>query len=177
MKAERESLEPARWSTLAGTSDDSVMEVLSLILLIYYHYIVSGGCCFGVHLMSARFMYHRDLLNTSEAPLMSTAKSRIRHKYFHLDSAKILRAQKILRADTETETIERALDLVISEHGRNQLARKANGGFLKSGIEVRDVCGGLGTEIASRFKKVGLVTDIPELRGHKIRPVSFGRRK
>jgi hypothetical protein len=72
---------------------------------------------------------------------MSTAKSRIRHKHFRLDSNKISRAQKLLRADTETETIERALDFVLSEHQRNQLAWEANQRFLVSGIEVKDVYG------------------------------------
>jgi plasmid stability protein len=32
---------------------------------------------------------------------------------------------------------------------------------------------GLGTEIASLFRKVGLEVDIPELRGHAIKPASF----
>ena len=32
---------------------------------------------------------------------------------------------------------------------------------------------GLGTEIASMFKKIGLDADIPELRGHEIKPASF----
>jgi hypothetical protein len=72
---------------------------------------------------------------------MSTAKSRIRHKHFRLDSNKISRAQKLLRADTETETIERALDFVLSEHQRNQLAWEANQRFIESGIEVKDVYG------------------------------------
>ena len=50
--------------------------------------------------------------------------------------------------------------------------------------EVRDIlrdaakeeetpAGGLGTEIASLFTKVGLDTEIPELRGHQINPTSF----
>ena len=76
---------------------------------------------------------------------MSTAKARFRHKHFRLDSNKITRAQKLLRADTETETIERALDLVLSEHRRNQLAWEANERFLASGIEIKDVYG-KGTE-------------------------------
>jgi outer membrane protein TolC len=76
---------------------------------------------------------------------MGTAKSRIRHKHFRLDSSKISRAQKVLNAETETETIDRALDIVISEHKRNQLAREANQRFLESGIELRDVYG-KGTE-------------------------------
>ena len=72
---------------------------------------------------------------------MSTAKVRIRHKHYRLDSRKISRAQKLLRADTETETIERALDLVLSEHRRNQLAWEANERFVESGIEIKDVYG------------------------------------
>jgi hypothetical protein len=72
---------------------------------------------------------------------MGIVKSRIRHKHFRLDSSKIARAQKLLRADTETETIERALDLVLSEHQRNQLAWEANERFLKSGVEIKDVYG------------------------------------
>jgi hypothetical protein len=106
-------------------------------------------------------------------------KTRIRHKHFRLDSIKLLRAKKLLRADTETETIERALDLVLSEHRRNQLAREANERFLDSGIKIKinDVHRGLGTEIAALFQKTPLMTDIPELRGHKIRPASFVRRK
>ncbi|HXP81237.1 MAG TPA: hypothetical protein VN976_15135 [Verrucomicrobiae bacterium] len=72
---------------------------------------------------------------------MSTAKARIRHKHYRLDSGKISRVQKLLHAETETETIERALDLVLSEHLRNQLAWEANERFLKSGIEIKDVYG------------------------------------
>jgi len=60
-----------------------------------------------------------------------------------LDSAKIKRAQKALHAGTETEAIERALDLVISEHERNRLVAEANERFVKSGIVVEDVYGTL----------------------------------
>ena len=45
---------------------------------------------------------------------MATNRTRS-HKHFRLDPVKIKRAQKVLRADTETEAIDRALDLVISE--------------------------------------------------------------
>jgi len=61
------------------------------------------------------------------------------HKHFRLDAVKIKRAQKVLHAGTETEAIERALDLVISEHERNRLAAAANERFVKSGIAVKDV--------------------------------------
>lgn len=33
----------------------------------------------------------------------------------------------------------------------------------------------LGTEIASLFRKTGLDAEIPELRGHEIKPASFDR--
>ncbi|HYW67068.1 MAG TPA: hypothetical protein VFB10_10220 [Candidatus Dormibacteraeota bacterium] len=61
------------------------------------------------------------------------------HKHFRLDAVKIKRAQKVLQAGTETEAIERALDLVISEHERNRLAAEANERFVKSGISIKDV--------------------------------------
>jgi hypothetical protein len=60
-----------------------------------------------------------------------------------LDPVKIRRAQKALRVQTETETIERALDLVLSEHRWNRLAAKANERFAASGIAVKDVYGKL----------------------------------
>lgn len=63
------------------------------------------------------------------------------HKHFQLDAVKIKRAQKVLGAATETEAIERALDLAISEHERNRLAAEANERFVKSGIAIKDVYG------------------------------------
>jgi hypothetical protein len=73
---------------------------------------------------------------------MGTARNRS-HKHFQLDSVKIKRAQKVLQAKTETETIERALDLAIAESHRNRLVRQANERFLKSGIDIKDVYGTL----------------------------------
>lgn len=70
---------------------------------------------------------------------MPAARNRGSHKHFQLDAAKIRRAQKVLRAKTETETIERALDAVIAEHQRDQWTTEANERFVESGIEVRDV--------------------------------------
>jgi len=63
------------------------------------------------------------------------------HKHFRLDTGKIRRAQKVLKAKTETETIERALDAVIAEEARDRLVQAANERFITSGIEVRDVYG------------------------------------
>ena len=65
------------------------------------------------------------------------------HKHFRLDPVKIKRAQRVLRARTETEAIERALDLVISEHERIRLAVEANERFVTSGIDIKDVYGTL----------------------------------
>jgi hypothetical protein len=65
------------------------------------------------------------------------------HKHFRLDPVKIKRAQRVLRAVTETEAIERALDLVISEHDRIRLTVEANERFVTSGIDIKDVYGTL----------------------------------
>jgi hypothetical protein len=73
---------------------------------------------------------------------MATANKRA-HKHFQLDSVKIKRAQRVLRAKTETETIERALDFAIREHESNRLALEATERFLKSGGEIKDVFGKL----------------------------------
>jgi hypothetical protein len=73
---------------------------------------------------------------------MATGPTRA-HKHFQLDAAKIKRAQKALRAKTETEAIERALDLALAEHRRNRLAREANRRFLQSGVAIEDVYGNL----------------------------------
>ena len=72
------------------------------------------------------------------------ANSRTRsHKHFRLDPVKIKRAQRVLHAVTETEAIERALDLVISEHDRIRLTVAANERFVTSGIDIKDVYGTL----------------------------------
>jgi ribonuclease HII len=73
---------------------------------------------------------------------MTTARAKS-HKHFQLDAAKLRLAQRMLRADTETETIERALDSVIAEHERNRLTTEANNRFVTSGIDVKDAYGTL----------------------------------
>ena len=74
---------------------------------------------------------------------MGTARNQVTHKHFRLNATKIKRAQKVLKAATETETIDRALDHVITEHERNRLAWEANERFIRSGIKIRDVFGRL----------------------------------
>src|SRR5208337_1376878 len=46
--------------------------------------------------------------------------------------------------------------------------------ILRSAINEENVpSGGMGTEIAALFSQAGIVSDIPELRGHGIEPVEF----
>ncbi len=71
------------------------------------------------------------------------AKSGIAHKHFRLDTSKIKRAQKLLGTQTETETIERALEEVIAERARDRLAWEAHERFIRSGIKIRDAYGKL----------------------------------
>lgn len=82
---------------------------------------------------------------TPEGEPMASVKSAIAHKHFRLDTVKLKRAQKVLQAPTETETIERALELVLSEHQRDRLAVEANQRFIRSGVTIRDVYRTLGT--------------------------------
>jgi len=74
---------------------------------------------------------------------MAIARNRS-HKHFQLDAVKIKRAQRAFGAKTETEAIERALDLAIAEHERSRLALEANERFVKSGIGIKDVYDTLG---------------------------------
>ena len=71
---------------------------------------------------------------------MATAKVR-KHKHFRLDPSKIKRAKRLLLTETETETIEKALDIAISECERNRIAEKANEEFVTSGAQIKDVYG------------------------------------
>jgi len=73
---------------------------------------------------------------------MPTAKNRA-HKHFQLDARKIRRTQRVLKAKTETETIERALDFTFEELRKNRILAAANERFIRSGIEIQDVYGNL----------------------------------
>ncbi|MBI2897820.1 MAG: hypothetical protein HYY06_29950 [Deltaproteobacteria bacterium] len=56
----------------------------------------------------------------------------IRHKHLKLDQAKLDRARRLLQLATEQETVERALDLVLSEEPilRAHRGVRAVGGFV-----------------------------------------------
>lgn len=72
----------------------------------------------------------------------------------------------------------------LEESVKSRLRRRAARRGRSMEEEVRDIlrdavkeeetsAGGLGTAISSRFRKLGYKFRIPELRGQKIRPVSF----
>jgi hypothetical protein len=73
------------------------------------------------------------------------AMTKAQRKALRLDEAKLKRAQQILGTETEAETIERALDEIISEDERNRRAWTAHERFIKSALKerivVRDVYG------------------------------------
>lgn len=57
-------------------------------------------------------------------------------------------------------------------HGRSMEEEVRD--ILRSVVNEDDIpAGGLGSEISSLFSKVGLASDIAELRGHEIKPASF----
>jgi antitoxin FitA len=69
---------------------------------------------------------------------------------------------------------------------KTRLQRRARRNGRSMEEEIRDILrsaavetpcpsGGLGKEISALFAKVGLDTDIPELRGHTIEPFEFER--
>jgi len=72
----------------------------------------------------------------------------------------------------------------IEDAVKARLQRRARRNGRSMEEEIRDILrsaaveeplpsGGLGKEIAALFTKVGLETDIPELRGHKVKPFEF----
>jgi hypothetical protein len=51
----------------------------------------------------------------------------VRHKHVQLDQRKLDRARRVLGARTETETLDRALDLVVTEADIDRALRAARG--------------------------------------------------
>jgi hypothetical protein len=70
---------------------------------------------------------------------MKAAATARRNKHLILDQTKIKKAQRALGAKTETETIERALELVISEDEKNRRAWDATEKLIRGGIQIKDV--------------------------------------
>ena len=74
---------------------------------------------------------------------MGNASGVIVHKHFRLSQDKIKRAQALLKTATETEAVDRALDLAIEEQERNLIVENAHREFIESRIVIRDVFGRL----------------------------------
>ena len=79
--------------------------------------------------------------------MANTAKAARQHKHLVLDQAKLKRAQKVLGARTETETIDRALEQVISEDEKSRRAWAAHERFMRDairhGVKIADALGHL----------------------------------
>lgn len=58
---------------------------------------------------------------------MEVASPMIRHKHVRIDQAKLDKAKRLLEAETDTETIDRALAIVISEAEIDKTLRAVRG--------------------------------------------------
>lgn len=72
---------------------------------------------------------------------MKSVNSARKNKHLILDQVKLKKAQKVLGARTETETIERALEQVISEAEKDRRAWAATEKLIRSGVQIKDVFG------------------------------------
>jgi hypothetical protein len=72
---------------------------------------------------------------------MKTVATARKSKHFVLDQAKLKQAQRLLGAKTETETIERALTLVLSEAKTERRTWAATEKLVRSGVAITDVLG------------------------------------
>jgi plasmid stability protein len=80
---------------------------------------------------------------------------------------------RLIVRNIETEVKSR-LQRRAKRHGRSMEEEVRD--ILRNALKQEDApTGGLGTEIASLFRKVGLDMDIPELRGHEIKRTSSDR--
>jgi plasmid stability protein len=69
-------------------------------------------------------------------------------------------------------TVKARLQRRARSHGRSMEEEVRE--ILRSATLQDDApAGGLGSEIAALFAKAGLISDIPELRGHRIEPAAF----
>ncbi|MBZ5642665.1 MAG: Arc family DNA-binding protein [Acidobacteriia bacterium] len=72
------------------------------------------------------------------------------------------------------ESVKSRLKRRAGRHGRSMEEEVRD--ILREAVKQEEVpLGGLGSGIASRFRRAGLKSDIPELRGHYVKPASFDR--
>jgi hypothetical protein len=55
------------------------------------------------------------------------ATTTMRHKHVRIDQAKLRKARRVLQAKTDTETLDRALSLVVDEDEINATLRRVRG--------------------------------------------------
>jgi antitoxin FitA len=80
-------------------------------------------------------------------------------------------AQLIVR--NVENAIKARLQRLAKKHGRS-MEEEVREILRNAAKEQVDVGGpGLGTEISTLFSGIGLTSEIPELRGHEIKPTSF----
>lgn len=77
--------------------------------------------------------------------------SATKQKRYTINEAKLKQAQKLLGAKTEAETIEFALDEVISQRERQRRAWVATERFLRSGIVIKDLFGRLDSAVEEKL--------------------------
>ena len=78
------------------------------------------------------------------------------------------------------QLVVRNIETAVKERLQRRARRKGRSmeeevrDILRSAVQEADEpSGGLGTEISALFAKAGLDSDIPELRGQEIKPLSF----
>lgn len=72
---------------------------------------------------------------------MTSVSSARKNKHLVLDQVKLKKAQKVLGAKTKTETVERALEQVISEAEKDYRAWAATEKLIRSSIQIKDAFG------------------------------------
>ena len=86
------------------------------------------------------------------------------------DNPEAVMAQLVVR-NLET-SVKAGLQRRARRHGRSTEEEVRE--ILRSAAHLDDApAGGLGSEIASLFAKTGLAADIPELRGHEVKPAAL----
>ncbi len=89
---------------------------------------------------------HYEIMNIGEINMSAIIQTR-KNKHFLLNQNRLKEAQKVLGAKTETETIELALERVITEADLSEQAWLAQVKFLKAAamddLEIKDVFGRL----------------------------------
>lgn len=86
------------------------------------------------------------MMNLSEINMTAIIQTR-RNKHFLLNQSRLKEAQKVLGAKTETETVELALERVITEAEQSTEAWLAQDKFLtaaaRENLEIKDILGRL----------------------------------